>query len=331
MSTIASCSFPTTLLVLDDDQDLLENIRYALSINKYKCICTSDPFEAYQILDKNRGWTKSLLKKGISQVYQNNDPAFFSVSMDVSLLKKQVFNHDRFNNIAIAIVDFDMPKQNGLEFIRKLNDPHIKVIMLTGKATHNTVIQAFNKKEIHHYVSKGDPDYLKKVNQYISQLHAEFFFNFSKFILDSLGETENQIFTNPAFIRLFNKVVRENEITEYYLLDESGSFFMLDANANNQVWLIVKSKTDLQHFYELAQHDAQLPAETLHKLKDGKILTHFKEFNETLTSADTWRFLDAQPLDENGDFYYAIVKNDKYFELERSQIKPYQDFLTQRK
>ena len=38
MSVIACCSFPTTLLALDDDQDLLDNIQYALS-GKHKCIC----------------------------------------------------------------------------------------------------------------------------------------------------------------------------------------------------------------------------------------------------------------------------------------------------
>ncbi len=31
MSIIACCSFPTTLLVLDDDQGLLDNIQSALS------------------------------------------------------------------------------------------------------------------------------------------------------------------------------------------------------------------------------------------------------------------------------------------------------------
>ncbi len=196
--------------------------------------------------------------------------------MDVSLLKKQIYNPDRFKHIAIAIVDYDMPKKNGLEFIRELNDSQIKVIMLTGKATQDTVIKAFNDKEIHRYVSKGDPDYLKKVSQYINELQAEFFFDFSKFILDSIKESENKVFENKSFIDLFNKIVRENEIIEYYLLDESGSFLMLDAAGNNQIWLIIKSKKDMQHFYEIAQDDPDLlPAETLKKLKESQDINAF--------------------------------------------------------
>ena len=131
--------------------------------------------------------------KGSHKYIADDDPSVFSVSMDVSLLKNQIYNPDRFKHIAIAIVDYDMPKKNGLEFIRELNDSQLKVIMLTGKATQDTVIKAFNDKEIHRYVSKGDPDY-KKVSQYVRELQVEFFFDFSKFILDSLKESKNKIF-----------------------------------------------------------------------------------------------------------------------------------------
>lgn len=332
MSMIACCNFPTTLLVLDDDQDLLDNIQYALSgkYGTYKCIFTNDLMKAHNVLDQNRGWTKSLLEKGVSQVYQDDDPSLFSVSLDVSLLKKQIYSLERFKHIAIAIVDYDMPKKNGLEFIREANDPQLKVIMLTGKATQDTVIKAFNDKEIHRYVSKGEPDdYLKKVSQYIKELQAEFFFDFSKFILDSIKESDNKVFVNKSFIDLFNKIVRENEIIEYYLLDESGSFLMLDAAGNNQIWLIIKPKSDISYFYELAQGDSDLPAETLKKLKEHKVLTHFKTSKESTASAHLWHFLEAQPLDKENEFYYAIAKNDKHFQIKPSDIKSYQEFLNQ--
>ena len=330
MSIIACCSFPTTLLALDDDQDLLDNIQYALS-SKYKCICSSDPIEAHHLLDKNRGWTKSLLEKGVSKIYPEDDPSMFSVSLNIPLLKNQIYNLDRFKHIAIVIVDYDMPKKNGLEFIRELNDPQLKVIMLTGKATPDMVIKAFNDKEIHRYVSKGEPDYDKKVSQYINELQAEFFFDFSKFILDSLKESKNEILENKSFVDLLNKVIRENEIVEYYLLDESGSFLMLDVKGDNQIWFIVKSKAEIRHFYELAQDDPDLPADILKKLKDRKILTHFKAFKESVNPAHSWHFLEAQPLDEEKKFYYAIVKNDKYFQMKRPQIKSYQEFLKQKR
>lgn len=324
MVNIACCNFPTTLLVLDDDQYFLKAIKYALS-DKYKSICTDDINYAGDILTKNREWTKLLLQEGVSQIYLHEEPTLFSVGMNVSLLKEQVHNSNRFRHIAIVIIDYDMPEKNGLEFVRSLEDSQIKIIMLTGKAQQSTVIQAFNQKEIHRYVSKGNPDYLKILLQYIDELQDEFFFDFSKFILDSMKESKHKIFENKSFINLFNKTIRENEIIEYYLLDESGSFLMLDATANNQIWLIIKSKEDMHHFYDLA-HSDDISTETLKNLKECKILTHFKALEEN-TSAKSWYFIDAQSLDEKKEYFYTVLKNDKHFQIKRSRIKSYQEFL----
>ncbi len=330
MPSIACCSFPTTLLILDDDRDLLKSIQFAFS-GKYKCICTTNPVEAHDILSKNRGWTTCLLEKGISQVFAEEDPSLFSLSMDVLLLKKQIHNPNRFKHIAIAIVDYDMPKKNGLEFIQELEDSQIKVIMLTGKASQETVIAAFNDRKIHRYVSKGDVDYIGKISKYINELQSEFFLDFSKFILDALKESGNRVFENKSFIDEFNKIVLENRIVEYYLLDESGSFILLDATAQNQIWFIVKSKDEMEHFYEITSDDPEMktPADVVEGLKNRTLLTHFKTKHEKIAPVTSWHFLKAQPLDEKNQYFYAITKNDKYFQIDSSKIRSYNDFLKQ--
>ena len=330
MATVSCCNFPTTLLVLDDDEDFLENIQGVLS-KRHKCLSAKDINKAREILIKNRDWTKALLQEGVSQIYSEEDLSQFSVSINVSLLKEQVCDPGRFKHIAVAIIDYDMPEENGLEFVRSLGDSQIKIIMLTGKAEQSTVIQAFNQKEIHRYISKGDPNYLKTLLQYIEELQQEFFFDSSKFILDSIKGSNHKVFENKSFITHFNKVIQENKIVEYYLLDESGSFLMLDATANNQVWFIIKSKGDMSDFYDLAQDDHDIPVETLKKIKECKILTHFKTFQETTSPAKAWRFIDAQPLDEKKEYFYAIVKNDQHFQVKRSHIKSYQEFLEQKR
>lgn len=329
MSIIACCSFPTTLLLLDDDQDFLKNIKYALS-SKYKCTCTPDAAKARDVLIKNRDWTKSLLQEGIERVYNEEDPALLTVSMNVSLLKEKIYDPKRFNHIAIAIVDYDMPEKNGLDFIRSLDDSQIKFIMLTGKAEQSTVIKAFNEREIHRYVSKGDPDYLKTILQYVNELQQEFFLDFSKFILDSLLKgSKTDIFENKSFKELFDKVIRENNIIEYYLLDEFGSFLMQDASAQKQVWLIVKPEIEMQHRYELAQDDSDTPAYVMKNLKNRQLITYFHTLQDGVISAKYWNLIDAHPLDEKKEHYYGIVKNDEddYFNIDHSRIKSYNEFL----
>lgn len=248
--------------------------------------------------------------------------------MDISLLKTQVYDSNRFKHVAVAVIDYDMPEKNGLEFVRSLGDSQIKIIMLTGKAQQSTVIQAFNQKETHRYVSKGDPDYLEIIFQYIDELQEEFFLDFSKFILDSMKESKHKVFENRSFVELFNKIIQENKIVEYYLLDESGSFLILDAAAN-QIWLIIKSEEDMKHFYELAQNDADTPAYVLKNLKNRKMLTHFQTFDESKAAAKHWDLIDAQSLDEKKEYFYALVKNNEHFQMDSSHIKAYQKFLKQ--
>lgn len=93
MTKIACCNFPTTLLALDDDSDFLKTIKYTLK-KKYPCICTSDSSQAYDILVKNREWTKLLLEKmGIERVFQDQSHSF-SVEMNISSLRENVYDPD---------------------------------------------------------------------------------------------------------------------------------------------------------------------------------------------------------------------------------------------
>lgn len=147
--------------------------------------------------------------------------------------------------------------------------------------------------------------------------------------MDSIKKSENKVFDNKSFIDLFNKTIRENEIVEYYLLDETGSFLMLNASAQNQVWFIVKSKENIDHFYELARDERKMSPDVVKKLKNYELLTQFKTKEEGSADATSWHFVEAQPLDEKKEYFYSILKNDKRFQMERSRIKSYQEFLKQ--
>lgn len=55
-------------------------------------------------------------------------------------------------------------------------------------------------------------------------------------------------------------------------------------------------------------------------------MTHFKAGGAHL-EAKYWNIVDAQPLDNEKEYYYAILKNDDDFIMDRSKIKSYADFL----
>lgn len=326
MTEIPCCIFHTKLLILDDNKDFIEGVQFALS-SKNKSIGITNINAARDIIFENKNWVNKLLGNGVSRAF-DTDSTKFAVEMDISSLHKVIYDPNRFNHIAILIIDYDMPDMNGLNFIRSLGNHRLKIIMLTGKAGQDTVIKAFNDNEIHRYVSKGEPDYLQIISKYVGELENEFFIDFSKFLLDSL-KSETEIFDTSPFQNIFHQVVQENNIVEYYLLDESGSFLLLDATAENQIWLLVKSKNDMRLFYELAVEDPDTPAYVIKKLKNQEAFTHFKTEEESHFGAKYWNLIDCKPLDEKKEFYYAILKNDDDFKIDLEEIKSYADFINE--
>ena len=62
--------------------------------------------------------------------------------IDYSKLSNFIYQKDRFNDISIAIVDYSMPKMNGVEFCKKISNSRVKKIMLTGNAGYEIGIQS---------------------------------------------------------------------------------------------------------------------------------------------------------------------------------------------
>ncbi len=317
--------FPTKLLIIDDDSGLLRTIQLSIK-DEYKSDCLSDLSLARNVILENKNWISIFLDTSFERSFDHLESEKPLIMIDTSNIKEKIYSKDRFNHVAVMIIDYDMPDMNGLEFVRSLGDHQLKIIMLTGKAGHDTVIKAFNDREINRYVSKGDMDYLEQISKYIEELNKEFFLDFSKSIIDSL-KSETDIFSYPPDIEIFNQIIQDNGIVEYYLLDESGSYLMLDATAENQIWFIVKSEEEMRLLYELASEAPDTPTYVIKKLKLREGFTHFKNEQESRLDATYWNIIDCNPLGEDGQFYYTILKNDDWFKVDLSKVKSYQSFL----
>jgi len=328
MALIPCCSLRNNVLILDDDLDMLKIVEATLRQYGYKSVCASAPEQARRILNNNN-LTNNLLSNETSRVFDEDDIAALSIKMHISPLKDLVYNPDRFEPVTVLVVDFDMPNENGLEFVQRLNNPDIKIIMLTGKAESGVVIKAFNDQVIHRYISKGDPNYIDTLVKYIQALQNDFYVDLSQIIMEAIRK-ETKVFSNPEFIEIFNKLIQENNIVEYYILDESGSFLMLDATAENQIWLIIKSENDMKLYYELASDDRGMTGDMLDKLKNKEIIPFFMtEREEIFGDPKDWKLFKAKPLDQENNFYYAILINDEALKIDKSRIKPYSVFINE--
>jgi len=78
-----------------------------------------------------------LFEMGINQIFESADGK-----------EADSFIESDFMEIDIIISDWNMPNQNGLEFLKKLREvkPDIPFIRVTGRADENSIYEAMNLK-----------------------------------------------------------------------------------------------------------------------------------------------------------------------------------------
>jgi len=318
MQTLAYFYYPTTAVIVDDDTDFLNSLKLALAPHCRSLLFTS-PEQAKDFLVKD---------------YQNylelnpihNDYEIFSdvqAKIDIPSIHKTVFNPDRFKQSIVAIVDYDMPTFNGLALARKIRAATpTKIIMLTGEADKNTAIDAFNKQEIDSFIIKNSESYLDKLLQCFSQLQHAWFAEQSKSLTDAFRSVKHHPSQDLDFIQLFDQICTNHQIVEYYLIDESCSFLMLD-KTGRITWLITRTEEDMQTYYELAE-DA--PPAFLKLLQDRKKIANFSQIGDAIEPIDKWKIHDALQLKDK-PIYYCVVPGKDGFSIDDKPILSYEEFL----
>lgn len=222
---IPICFYPTRIVVIDDNEDFLEllSLKLDASYGDYKFY--SNPKQALSYL--NEEYKPDPYINHITSEIEGE--GFQHRALDINLyeLPKEIYNKDRFNQISCLVVDYDMPAINGLEFCRSIKDHFIHKILLTGAADDKIAIEAFNEGVIQHFITKSDTNMFKKVNLAILQAQQSYFrmVGNSNILFSNIAYTT--ILKEPKFIELFNSLLTEHNIIEYYLFEDSGCYLMV--------------------------------------------------------------------------------------------------------
>lgn len=137
------------------------------------------------------------------------------------------------------------------------------------------------------------------IEEHVNALHQNFFADTSNSLVD-FHKNKYKLFDHQDFQEIFNKIINENKVVEYYLLDGTGSFLFLDASAKNQIWLIIRTKEGMEKL----------------RNKEG-----------SMAEAKDWGSINFEPFDEEKNFYFTVLKNDEDFKNDQSEIKSYANFL----
>ncbi|WP_133128283.1 response regulator [Legionella nagasakiensis] len=326
--SIPTCYFPSTAVFLDDSRDFLLNFVLQL-----------DEGVAYRIFDNpnkaldyihNKHCGLELLNQDCLSEYSESkhlDLIKHTLDMDLAAIHAEVYNPHRFSEISVVVVDYAMPGMNGLEFCRRIENNNVKKILLSGQADEQLAIEAFNEGLIHRYIKKSDINATELITKSIYELQFQYFQAMSDTIERMLSLMPPRCLQDKNFVHFFLKFIEEKGIIEYYLADNSGSFFMLDDDANIS-FLLVKNEEEMHAYYDLAlAHGAS--ESILEQLASGHKMPGLWHASVLSSQITDWAscLVPAKKLVCNDTYYYAHLQGNTLFNIRQQKILSYHRYL----
>ncbi len=336
---IACCYFPTNIVFVDDGEDYLDSLRLnldeSLSYSFYY-----KPLDALKFLKEEykpnpfiKKWMLNLKETTLELgELEEKELTHSYISVDLSTTHKEIYSPSRFDEISLIVVDYSMPELSGIEFCRQLANIPAKKIMLTGQAGYKIGVQALNEGLIDRFITKDEEDFTEILNSAIDELQEQYFQDISKVIIENLSTNPHCCLGDPTFIDFFNKFREENNIIESYLVNDTGSFLMLDLEGNPS-WLVVKSERNMDCLYDSAYANHG-PDDIVNDVKNKKkLLFLFKEEDEGFDSVEEWRkYLHpaTEIVGKNNKYYYSFIKGPSVYNITPEKIASYKNYLSNR-
>lgn len=326
--TVRPFYFPTTVTFVDDSAPFLSNIslqvKSELAFQLYH-----SPFAALAAL--NHDASKPPADSALFSLYRHREDASYAdhiIHVSLDKVHREVHNTDRFQQVSVVVVDYDMPEMNGIEFCRQLNNPSIKRILLTGKADEQIAVRAFNSKTIDRFIRKQGNNAIALLNETIAELQKEYFQDIEHMLSRALSVGSYLFLHDPKFVQCFQEIQQQLGIIEHYLTWGPNGLLMLDA-VGTPYLLLVQDDAALQEVYEIAFEQAA-PPELLAHLRSGRFLPYFWKTNGHYTPIySDWESYLHPATELEGAYRntYAIIKNPDGFNLKH--VLSYSNYLDQ--
>jgi len=249
--------YPTILLWIDDDKLFLQAVTEGFKCNYDIKTCFS-PKECMNFFQKNPSISASLsFFRGYREheEYDLND--HLPVDININSILNLRENPQRLQDISVMIVDYNMPGITGIELCRELRGLPIKKILLTGEASNQQAIDAFNDGIIDCFIRKDELTLATDLLMHIQKLNTKYFTEITKHLLTHLEADYKLPQSDPVFIDFFNEWCSNNKILEHYLIDKNGNFLTINESGCVQYFLIHTDRS-LNAFTELYAEDKEV-------------------------------------------------------------------------
>lgn len=195
--------FPIAILLLDDDQDILDNIAQTFSYmfpgrEIYKM---TSSFGAIDFCQSNALKFSALpINFEFNSIEGRGEARFETGLLNLASLQK----HSQ--EVGMIVLDYAMPEMSGVEFARRISQHSIPKILLTGQATTDEALLAFNCGLIDKYIGKDQNDVLSSLKEYILELESKYFSEINKQFRCLIGESTLAFLSIPEVCKALRRV-----------------------------------------------------------------------------------------------------------------------------
>jgi CheY-like chemotaxis protein len=332
------CFHPMTVMLVDDDSDFLNQLSHQLS-EHLPVISFSDPDKAIHYFEhQNSEFLKkwSLLKsKNTTNLIQD--------------LRYEMYNENRFKNIMVSVVDYEMPNKTGFDVMKIMGESILgemsfhSYILLTGKRFSDLDKALATTPTGKNFISKWDPNRVNQLMDSISEKSERTFqlmsYTAARQLSFDPAEKSNILF-DGNILPLLNNHIQKHHICELYLFDKQGSYICLDENANLS-WFFVRNDLGMQNSIQLAkQYHAPTWVIDAIQSKEMLLSLYEKEDFERIQTLD-WknymlpaivfngddRYMKFFNLEPHSNYYYAFTQDWANHSIDQKKILSYRSYL----
>lgn len=334
------CYFPTTVMLIDDNLRFLTAIAENIPKSIINIIYDS-PTKALKELKKREKLAKKNNKNLITNILNSNKPNNNScetavkfdingtntpiVNYNIPSIYESIYDNKRFEQISVLIVDYEMPKTNGLEFLLSIKNSPTKKVLLINASDRRIAAKAVKSGSIHQFIVKDTPNLCAELENTIYQLQLDYFRDISRDVSTAINA-----FRNPdrELINFFSKLCQTKQASEFYLLDHHGSFLLLDFSGN-PLWFIVRNEQVMNEFHCIATLN-NAAAKVIECAANRNAIPFFFTESDHLRSVIDWEnyLYPAEKLDgENGCYYYSLITERCIGNLNYENILSHRNYL----
>lgn len=311
---------PTEIIIVDDDRSFLDSFLLFLPDN---IICKTFQHPQLAIDYLNSQQLTSNLKEQYLTITEEQGE---SPTIDINI-HKEIYNENRFSRVSLLITDYSMPGINGITLCNSIKNKRIKKLLLTGEASNELAVQAFNNGEIDKFLLKKANNVYENLLDYIISLQVLYHEDFSDEILPTFLISDLAILKNKYYISIFNKIITKFKIIEFYILDANGSYIMLD-NDGICTLFVVRKKSEIVELVEFAK-TFDTPKKIIEDLEQCEEFPYFYSEEDFNVSPEHWgKYMHkCKKIHDDCDLYYTIINSPNIYNFKQSGIISYKTYL----